>query len=70
VSWTGPNNRGDWLTIVPPGAVPASYASYVDAIRGSPKALTAPAAPGRYEVRYVLRGKRVIAARPIEVTMP
>jgi Ca-activated chloride channel family protein len=70
VSWTGPNNRGDWLTIVPPAAAATSYASYVDADRGSPKPLSAPAAPGRYEIRYVLRGTKVIATRPIDVTMP
>jgi Ca-activated chloride channel family protein len=68
IAWTGPSYRGDWLTIIGPAEPVSAYGSYVDADRGSPAALTAPAAPGRYELRYVLKGKKVIAARPIEVT--
>jgi Ca-activated chloride channel family protein len=70
MSWTGPNNRSDWLTIIAPDAGVQAYGSYVDADRGSPAKLTAPTMPGRYELRYVLKGRKVIAARPIEVTAP
>jgi Ca-activated chloride channel family protein len=68
ISWIGPNNRADWLTIVAPGAAPTAYGSYYDADRGSPAMLRAPAQAGRYELRYVLKGKKIIAARPVEVT--
>jgi Ca-activated chloride channel family protein len=70
ISWTGPNNRGDWLTIVAPDAAATSYASYVDADRGNPATLQAPPAAGTYELRYVLKNKKVIATRPIVVTGP
>jgi Ca-activated chloride channel family protein len=70
ISWQGPNNRSDWLTIVAVGAAATAYGSYHDADRGSPAKLVAPAAAGAYELRYVLKGKKVIAARPIEVTGP
>jgi Ca-activated chloride channel family protein len=67
VAWTGPNNRGDWLTIIAPAAAAAAFGSYADADRGSPKTLQAPAAPGDYELRYVLKGRKIIARRPITV---
>ena len=47
-----------------------AYASYVDAVTGSPISLSAAKEPGTYEIRYVLKGKKVIARRPIEVTAP
>jgi Ca-activated chloride channel family protein len=68
ISWTGPNYPGDWLTIVAPTQPETAYASYVDANRGTPAKLAAPAAPGGYELRYVLKGKKVIARRAIQVT--
>ncbi len=67
ISWNGPDNNGDWLTIVAPSDAPTAYKSYVDAPRGNPAKLTAPPAPGTYEVRYVLRGKSVIGRKTIEV---
>jgi Ca-activated chloride channel family protein len=68
ISWSGPNNAGDWITIIAADAAPSAYGSYVDAVRGSPATLTASAQAGAYQLRYVLKGKRVIAARAIEVT--
>jgi Ca-activated chloride channel family protein len=67
ISWSGPNYGGDWITIVAPDAAPSAYGSYVDAIHGSPATLTAPAQPGQYQLRYVLKGKTIIASRAIEV---
>jgi hypothetical protein len=75
VSWMGPNNGGDWVTIVASGAAPRAYASYVDARTGRIDSKTgshtaelrAPAEPGRYELRYVQQGRVVIGTRAIEV---
>ena len=75
VSWTGPNNGGDWVTIVAAGAAARAYGSYVDARIGNPDSRTgsrtaelrAPADPGRYELRYVQQGRVVIGTRTIEV---
>ncbi len=71
VAWTGPNNRGDYVTIVARGAADATYGDYVDTGKGSPLTLTAPAAAGDAELRYVAaQGKRVLARRPIRVVKP
>ena len=75
VSWSGPNNSGDWVTIVEAGAVPRAYGSYVDARTGtadsktgrSTTTLRAPDKPGRYELRYVQQGTLVIGTRAIAV---
>jgi uncharacterized protein DUF11 len=75
VVWSGPNNGGDFVTIVAAGAAPRAYGSYVDARTGradektgrSVATLRAPAKPGQYELRYVQQGSRVIGTRPIEV---
>lgn len=71
VSWTGPNNKGDFVTIVPKGAPDAHYASYADADKPSPQTLTAPSAAGEAELRYVTgQGNKVLARRPIRVVLP
>jgi Ca-activated chloride channel family protein len=70
IAWTGPNLRGDWLTIVKADRPPNEYGSYVDAPNGGPGKLTAPATPGSYELRYVLGGKAIIGRKPISVTAP
>ena len=69
VAWTGPGYRSDWITVVKPELPVSAYASYVDTEnKGSPITLDAAKEPGTYEIRYVLKGKRVIARRRIEVS--
>jgi Ca-activated chloride channel family protein len=70
IDWSGPNLRGDWLTIVKADRPPNEYGSYVDAPNGGPGKLTAPPAAGAYELRYSLGGKTIIARRPITVSAP
>jgi Ca-activated chloride channel family protein len=71
VTWTGPNNKGDYVTIVPEGAPDEQYGDYVETDDGSPVELSAPPAAGDAEVRYVAaQGRKVLARRPIRVTMP
>jgi Ca-activated chloride channel family protein len=70
IRWQGPNNNGDWLTIVTPDTGPSGYASYWDADGGTPGTLNAPAEPGDYEIRYVQAGKVVLARKPIRVNVP
>jgi Ca-activated chloride channel homolog len=70
VTWTGPNNKGDYITIVPTGAPDEHYGSYVDTDKGSPLTLTAPTNEGDAEIRYVTgQDKKVLARRPIRVLM-
>jgi Ca-activated chloride channel family protein len=70
VAWTGPGYAGDWITVVKPDAPEQGYASYADANKGTPISLQASTEPGTYEVRYVLKGKKVITRRPIQVATP
>lgn len=68
ISWTGPNNKGDFVTIVATDALDAHYGSFADAEKPSPQTLTAPTIPGDHELRYVTRqGNKVLARRPIKV---
>ena len=53
VTWTGPNGKGDYVTIVPKGAVASAYESYFYTNVGSPGPLKAPDTAGDYEIRYI-----------------
>jgi Ca-activated chloride channel family protein len=71
VAWTGPNNQGDYVTVVPKGTPDDAYDNYTDTQKGSPLTLTAPSAPGDAEVRYVSgQGRKVLARRPLKVITP
>jgi len=69
VTWTGPDNQNDYITIVEQGAGEGEYLDYEYTRRGSPVEVTAPDAIGSYEVRYVVgQSDRTLASVPIEVT--
>lgn len=71
VSWTGPNNTGDYITIVPQDTPDAKYGNYTDAAKGSPQTLTAPPEACDAEVRYVSgQDKKVLARRLVKVLAP
>lgn len=63
VAWTGPNNRGDFITIVKPDAADGAYSNYDDARRGSPLELTAPIEAGEWELRYTTGKSRAVLGR-------
>jgi Ca-activated chloride channel family protein len=68
VAWTGPDGPRDYITIVPAGSVEGAYASYAYTSTGSPVTLTAPAAPGNYEIWYASdRTKGTFKSIPIVV---
>lgn len=68
VEWTGPDNRGDYITIVPPSASASAYENYVDTSKGPALELAAPVVPGDYELRYVtLDSKTILGRSPIRV---
>ncbi|MEM6431494.1 MAG: VWA domain-containing protein [Deinococcota bacterium] len=68
VTWSGPNNNGDYVTIVPAGAPEGAYTSYFYTSSSSAN-LTAPGEAGSYEVRYVLDAdNRTLVSVPITVT--
>jgi hypothetical protein len=69
VAWTGPDNSGDYVTIVPAGASNREYLTYSYTRTGTPATLSAPLEPGDYEIRYMTGGLRdVLASAPIAVT--
>jgi Ca-activated chloride channel family protein len=68
VSWTTSIHPEDYITIVPAGADEGKYTNYVRVRSDNANKLIAPAEPGLYEVRYVLReGARTLASAPVEV---
>ncbi|MEL7538213.1 MAG: vWA domain-containing protein [Pseudomonadota bacterium] len=70
VTWTGPANYRDYVTIAERDARPNRYLSYKYTRNGSPATLKAPAEGGDFEIRYVLDGTRVVATQPIVVSAP
>ncbi len=52
VEWTGPNGPSDYITIVPAGSPPGTYASYAYTAAGSPAHIIAPDKAGEYEIWY------------------
>ncbi len=71
IRWVGPNNSGDYVTIVPKDAPDSEYANYTTTDKGSPLTVRAPTAAGAAEVRYVAaQGRKVLARRAVQVTMP
>jgi hypothetical protein len=69
VRWTGPDNEGDYVTIVPVGANPRDYLDYRYTREGASLRLKAPLDAGAHELRYMTgRSRRVLASTPIMVT--
>jgi Ca-activated chloride channel family protein len=71
VRWVGPNNNGDFITVVPPAAAAAAYKDYFDTQRtpADAGALNLPIEGGTFELRYVsAQSNQVLARRAIEVT--
>ncbi len=68
LSWTGPDNRGDYVTLVRSEAPAEVYGDYEETKAGRSLELTAPMDAGAYEVRYVTQRSRTILGRaPLEV---
>jgi hypothetical protein len=69
VTWTGPDNAQDFISVDPAGAADSQYGAYGYTSKGSPLEIPAPAEAGSYEVRYHLgvSGYPVIGAAAITV---
>ncbi len=72
ISWTGPNNKGDRISILPKGSNNwnrhvGSIISYIKPGQKSGK-LRAPDKAGEYEVIYWLLGKKILDRKPLTVT--
>lgn len=68
IQWNGPNNPGDYLTIVAKDAREGSWDTYSYTRRGNPLQVLAPKNPGEYEIRYATAKQYITLARqPIAV---
>lgn len=68
VTWKGPNNQGDFISIDPDGAPDRTYGNYAYPAKGNPVAVRAPDKPGNYLLRYHLANSyRVIGSVPLKV---
>lgn len=72
VSWEGPGNHQDFITVVEAGAGPNAYTSYVYVRTANPVSLRLPETAGDYEVRYLIDatggGYHTLASGPLQVT--
>jgi Ca-activated chloride channel family protein len=68
VTWNGPDNKEDYITIARPDQKPGQYINYTNTSKGSPLKVRAPSEAGTYEVRYILgRGSKLLAKTMIEI---
>ena len=68
VTWQGPNNKSDYISIARPDQDSGSYTAYTYTVKGSPLRLQAPSEPGTYEVRYILgQDNKLLAKASIEI---
>ncbi|MDP4848396.1 MAG: hypothetical protein NWR51_14165, partial [Akkermansiaceae bacterium] len=68
IEWTGPDNNGDFITIVPKGTEDGQYEGWAYTNTGSPTNVTATATPGEAEIRYMNEdGNRVLARAAISI---
>lgn len=69
VGWTGPKNRGDFVTIVPKAAEIGKYLEYFyTSNTENSGTLRAPETAGEYEVRFMTAGGKMLASAPVAVT--
>jgi len=68
VTWKGPNNQGDFISIDPVGAPDGTYGNYAYPSKGNPLEVRAPDKAGDYLLRYHLANTyRVIGSVPLKV---
>ena len=75
VTWTGPDEDNDYISVAGADADDDEYDGYTRTRQGNPLAVTLPDEPGEYELRYVLDKNRDVLARaaitaePVEATI-
>lgn len=69
VTWEGPNNPSDYISIAEKGTDGNSYVNRTFTGNGSPLTVRAPDTPGAYELRYVMaQSNRVLSSADLKVT--
>ncbi|MGY2894635.1 vWA domain-containing protein [Deinococcus sp. UYEF24] len=73
VKWSGPNNPGEYVTVVKKGADVGTYTTYFYTRNGNPGTLKLPTEPGDYELRYSTEGQSpnpTLFSLPLTITAP
>ena len=71
VAWTGPNNSGDYITVVAKDIPDGRYGNFTYTSRGSPLTVLLPVEPGENELRYMTgQGGKVLARRVLRIRAP
>jgi len=71
IEWTGPDNKGDFITIVPKSESDGTYQKWSYTSKGSPLEVIATRTTGEAEIRYMNEdGDKVLARTPITITEP
>ena len=71
VAWTGPDNEGDYITLVAKETPDGQYGNYTTTDKGSPLSVTAPSVAGEAELRYMTgQGNHVLGRRPVRIVTP
>jgi Ca-activated chloride channel family protein len=69
VDWVGPNDTGDYISIILASKRKWTNEPYFYTYAGTPRQLQSSTTPGAYEIRYIKGSNRkVLARRPITVT--
>lgn len=63
IEWTGPDNKGDFITIVPKETKDGKYAKWAYTREGSPLEVTVPYETGDAEIRYMNETGNIVLAR-------
>jgi len=71
IEWTGPDNKNDYITIVPKDTEDGKYAKYERTSKGSPLKVVSPDTSGEVEIRYVTGQEgNVLARRDLKLNEP
>ena len=71
VTWTGPSNKNDFITIVKSDADKRAYGIVHYSAKGSPATLLSPDEPGTHEVRYMTgKTRSILTSMLVEATAP
>ena len=68
VTWEGPDNRNDFISVVPVGTPEGEFDNYTYTREGNPLTLTLPVDPGSYELRYITgQDRKTLASLPLTI---
>lgn len=63
VRWTGPNGKGDYVSLASPNGEPLETRQFSYTADGNPLKVRVPGEPGEYELRYVFDATGTVLAR-------